>query len=218
MAASDTKKRILEAAQHEFAEHGYHGASIRNIAARAEVKLGAIRYHFGSKDDLFETVIARHGDEVARRRHELEADQDTSDNPLTIEDVVRSIIQPVLDVREETEDGLGFARLMANTVSDPGEQSARVTKAMLDQTTEEIVERLRRAAPGLSEIDQYWSFFLSIGTMAMACRNGDRLVRISQGVCDPDDHDEITQQLVTFAAGGIEALAKRSAGQKNPTD
>ena len=54
---SDGKSRILAAAEHEFSEHGYDGATTRAIAARAGVDAAAIHNHFGTKSDLFARVI-----------------------------------------------------------------------------------------------------------------------------------------------------------------
>jgi AcrR family transcriptional regulator len=211
MAASDTKKRILDAAQHEFAEHSYHGTSIRSIADRADVKLGAIRYHFGSKDDLFEAVLARHASAVSDIRKDLEDKQDESGKPPSIEEAVRILLQPVLDVRHNTEDGMAFARVVANTTSDPGEKTAVLTKKLFDPSTANMIKRLEQAAPGLDKADLYWAFFLSVGAMAMACRNGDRLSWLSEGLADPNDAAEMTENLITFAAGGVAALADKKA-------
>lgn len=49
----ETRRRILEAAIDSFAERGFHGASIREIAGRCEVTQGLVTYHFGSKDNLW---------------------------------------------------------------------------------------------------------------------------------------------------------------------
>ncbi|WP_105567519.1 TetR/AcrR family transcriptional regulator [Microbacterium halophytorum] len=48
---------IVSAAEAEFAEHGYDGATMRGIAARAGVDAAAIHHHFGTKADLFTTVV-----------------------------------------------------------------------------------------------------------------------------------------------------------------
>lgn len=49
----DTKTRILKAASKLFAEKGFEGTSIRDIAAAAEVNLAAINYHFKNKNNLY---------------------------------------------------------------------------------------------------------------------------------------------------------------------
>lgn len=50
---------LLQAARRAFAARGYAGASVRQIAGAAGVNLGLVRYHFGSKDKLYEQVIDR---------------------------------------------------------------------------------------------------------------------------------------------------------------
>lgn len=48
---------ILKAAEHEFAEYGYKGASINNIAQRAGLPKANIHYYFGSKQELYLKVL-----------------------------------------------------------------------------------------------------------------------------------------------------------------
>lgn len=55
---SGTRDAILDAARDLFAEHGYEGASMRAIAARAGVDTGLIRYFFADKQTLFATTMA----------------------------------------------------------------------------------------------------------------------------------------------------------------
>jgi AcrR family transcriptional regulator len=55
--AKATRARIIKAAARIFAEHGYEGASIRSIVARADVNGAAINYHFGSKEGLYRAVL-----------------------------------------------------------------------------------------------------------------------------------------------------------------
>lgn len=49
-----TKDQILEAALKEFADSGFEGASIRRIAAVADVNHCSIQHHFGTKRELWE--------------------------------------------------------------------------------------------------------------------------------------------------------------------
>lgn len=52
-----TRERILEAAIKEFAEHGFSGARIENIAGSAEANKQAIYYYFADKDDLYRHAL-----------------------------------------------------------------------------------------------------------------------------------------------------------------
>jgi AcrR family transcriptional regulator len=55
---ADTPTLITRAARRLFATHGYDGTSVREITAAAGTNLGAITYHFGSKQDLYNKVVA----------------------------------------------------------------------------------------------------------------------------------------------------------------
>jgi AcrR family transcriptional regulator len=57
--ARATRAALLDAALARFSAHGYDGASIRDITREAGANLGAVTYHFGSKEALFEAVVER---------------------------------------------------------------------------------------------------------------------------------------------------------------
>jgi AcrR family transcriptional regulator len=52
-----TRKRILDAATAEFAEHGIAGARVDRIAAAAQANKAQLYAYFGNKDKLFDTVL-----------------------------------------------------------------------------------------------------------------------------------------------------------------
>jgi AcrR family transcriptional regulator len=53
----DTKEKILEAAATLFAQKGFTGTSVRDIAQTAGVNLAAINYHFSNKKNLLTQVV-----------------------------------------------------------------------------------------------------------------------------------------------------------------
>lgn len=52
-----TANRIVECALSHFAENGYEGASLSNIADKVGIKTPSIYAHFKSKDELFLNII-----------------------------------------------------------------------------------------------------------------------------------------------------------------
>jgi len=56
-APASTKARILAAAEDVFAAKGFDGASTREIAARAQVNISSLHYHWESKETLYLAVF-----------------------------------------------------------------------------------------------------------------------------------------------------------------
>jgi AcrR family transcriptional regulator len=59
-----TKDALVEAAAEVFAQRGFHGASLDDIADAAGFTKGAVYSNFGNKEDLFFAVLQRHNDRV----------------------------------------------------------------------------------------------------------------------------------------------------------
>jgi AcrR family transcriptional regulator len=56
-ARRDRREDILKASLHLFAERGFHGTSMRDIARAADITEGLIYHYFASKRDLFRAII-----------------------------------------------------------------------------------------------------------------------------------------------------------------
>jgi AcrR family transcriptional regulator len=52
-----TRQRLLNAAAEAFAERGFHGATTREIAARGDVNIASLHYHFQDKRRLYLAVF-----------------------------------------------------------------------------------------------------------------------------------------------------------------
>jgi AcrR family transcriptional regulator len=64
VTATETRERLLRAAADAFAERGYDGTRVADIASSAGVSNGALYAHFGSKAELLVGALRAHG-----RRH-----------------------------------------------------------------------------------------------------------------------------------------------------
>jgi AcrR family transcriptional regulator len=62
----DTRKRLLDVATRLFSDRGFEGVTTREIAADANTTLPSIRHHFGSKEGLYQAVIASIAEEMAK--------------------------------------------------------------------------------------------------------------------------------------------------------
>jgi AcrR family transcriptional regulator len=66
-SADPVPERLLAAARELFTRQGYDGTSVREITSRAKANLGAVTYHFGSKQALYHAAIARMAEPLADR-------------------------------------------------------------------------------------------------------------------------------------------------------
>ncbi|MEP7167825.1 MAG: TetR family transcriptional regulator [Bacteroidota bacterium] len=53
----DKREHILNAAEELFAEYGFEGTSVRDLAKKAMVNIAMISYYFGSKEQLMKALI-----------------------------------------------------------------------------------------------------------------------------------------------------------------
>jgi AcrR family transcriptional regulator len=99
----DTKSRLIQAAYELFLKHGYHGTSMRDIAARAGLTVAATYNHFKNKDELFTSVLLAHHPYV----HILPALAEVQGE--TVEDFLRQGARRMIQVLGEKP---GFLKLM----------------------------------------------------------------------------------------------------------
>ena len=86
-----TRQKILDAAESEFSAVGLYGARVDSIAERAGVNKRMIYAHFGSKEQLYITVLTLVYNRMA------EADESLLGSSLSLEDMVRRIIVMYFD-------------------------------------------------------------------------------------------------------------------------
>lgn len=67
LTATQRRDLVLNAATRAFAEHGYQGASIQEIAERAGVVASVVYDHFSSKRELYLALLERHGRALVER-------------------------------------------------------------------------------------------------------------------------------------------------------
>lgn len=66
------KRGVLDGAVRQFTKVGYHGASVRDIAAESDVTVASLYYHFKSKQEILqEIMVAILQDVIAETRAAL---------------------------------------------------------------------------------------------------------------------------------------------------
>src|SRR4051812_18268513 len=88
-----TRQRILTAAAHVFAEHGYAAGTTNRIAEQARVSIGSLYQYYPNKDAILLELLTRHLDAgmATSRRRRADAPPDS------LEDVIRTHVRAVID-------------------------------------------------------------------------------------------------------------------------
>lgn len=202
-----TQTAILDAAEQVFAEAGFHGATTRAIAEGAGANAALIHYYFGSKENLYEAVIARRAGAINdERRARLAALHRAG--PPGLEALLDALLRPTIALgRDPARGGQHYARLLGHAASGTDARSRRLTGAHYNAIAETFIAEIAAAVPGLTPAGAVRGYLnaiaIGISLMAPTGRAGD----LSDGVLDETDLDRLIADAVRFIAAGIRALA-----------
>jgi AcrR family transcriptional regulator len=217
-----TRIQILDAAEGLFAEHGPEAVSIRAIADSAGVNLGAVNYHFVTKERLFEEIFRRRvvplNDERILLLDRVEAEVPRGKAP-QLEAVLEAFVTPSLKLAVEAA---GNARAMvvmqflSHAFSSPNE-SAFLAK-YYEPLRSRFIRAFMRSLPELSLSDVLWRYNFLVGSLIYAMGGPTRMTRPPQGMPSasrkaPKNQDRAVAELVAYAAAGF-----RSAPASQSTD
>ncbi|MBL9154344.1 MAG: efflux transporter outer membrane subunit [Verrucomicrobiales bacterium] len=220
-SASETRERILDAAEDLFAEHGFQGVSLRQITGMAGVNLAAVNYHFGSREalvmEVYSRVLGPINEQRLRLLDALEASAERAGTPVTVEGVLDAAFRPVMiDLPGSSETAPRFLRLAGACLSEKQDHSPEMMRRVFREVTERFVAALGRALPHLNEADVFWRLHFTVGVLLQALTQGDRLEWLSAGRCRVSDPAETMSQLIAYAAGGLKAPAVARKKGRSP--
>ncbi len=137
------RQRIIEAATAVFAENGYGGARVDEIAIRARVNKAMVYYHVGDKEQLYATVIAENVDRALATMQQAIAGADSPERKLRAvvsviaETAIHNPSLPPLILREIAAGGAAIPEFALRKMAEV----FRTVGAILRQGTEEGVFR-----------------------------------------------------------------------------
>lgn len=85
------RKQILDAAVRVFADRGYHGSRVGDIAADAGVAHGLLYHYFASKDDVLRTIFVENWGDLIARFHAVEASDEPA--PEKLEGIAKILLR-----------------------------------------------------------------------------------------------------------------------------
>lgn len=203
---SDTKTKILDAAERLITQFGPEKASLRKITEEAGVNVAAINYHFGSKNNMLSAIMARllnpTVDELLHGLERLMSDAAPALPPL--EAIIRCHLVPMLDFSFYHPDYESmFSRLH---VSYDDENIFRnQIRQITERTTKYYAECLIKVLSDVPE-ETIFKRLAIFKNMATGIMYGDRIMEESLEVLGIDkSREELLEEMVKFAAAGFRA-------------
>ena len=201
-----TRDRVLEVAERLFAERGLDAVSIRNITGAAGVNLGAINYHFGTKEQLIAAVFDRRmGPLTEERLRALEAaEKAAGDEPPKLEAVLEAIFRPAVEqTMDPKRGGSIFGKLMARCLVEPNPVVEEAMRGHFEPVVRRFDAALLRVMPKLTPEDVFWRMHLLIGALHHSLLMLDR--KPPRGISLRMDAKIYVKRFVAFAAATFRA-------------
>ncbi|MBO0839944.1 MAG: TetR/AcrR family transcriptional regulator [Sciscionella sp.] len=99
MTGSQRRQQLLDVARELFAEKGFDGTSVEEIANRAGVSKPVVYEHFGGKEGIYAVVVDREMQELLDK---IVGELETDDHPRVL---LESAARALLDYVESSSDG-----------------------------------------------------------------------------------------------------------------
>ena len=212
-AEDGTRDRILRTAERLFAERGFNGVSVRELAAAAQVNIASIGYHFENKEGLLSEVYRRHCEPMIHERlRGLEAATRLR-GKARIAAIIEAFVRPALR-QVEVEDGETFIRLRAVLSGENSELLEKLVAENFDQSSTAFIDELCACLPRLSRTDVCWRFHFLLGTIYYTAAGPHRITAFSNGRCDPSNTEEVIKELVPIMTRAFLAPAIVRTGRK----
>jgi AcrR family transcriptional regulator len=209
---SDTRARILDAAERLFVERGLEATTLRMITAEAQANIASVNYHFGSKEALIEELFRRRLTWLNEQRlaelDKLEAA--AGDAPVKPRLIVEAFFGVAIRMAADVDGGgRSFMRLLSRTYTEP----AAFVKNFLAEEYAEVLARFKaaffKALPDVPQEEFLWRFHFMLGAMSYAVSGADAINVVGgDGKLQFDnagDPDALYARLMSFLIGGLRA-------------
>jgi AcrR family transcriptional regulator len=207
---AETIEQILDAAETLFSKHGLYGVTLKDVAKRVGVHHTLLNYYFKDKKKLFDAVFARRAVISSERRMKAldEYAASTGGKP-TVEGALRAFLDCDLDLYIEGDAGWrNYAALGAQVANTP-EWGAELMDKHFDPVVLQLINLLKKALPGSSKEDIFWSYHFVSGALMLTLARTGRIDKLSGGACKSEDFAAVKQRMSSFMAGGFLAVYRQ---------
>jgi AcrR family transcriptional regulator len=213
LARSDSRERILDAAERLFAEQGVVATSLREIGIHARANPGSIYFHWKTKAELVRDVFRRRLEPLdAERLRRLDAaERASAPDPAPLPEVLAALVGPMLWIASGADrGGPGFVRLLGRTYNEPDRDLVRMLRRDHGATLERFRASLARALPDLPEEQLFARFHFALGAIAYTLGSGASWQLAAGRRRRPAPAHDVLRELMPFLVAGFAAPSAAS--------
>lgn len=219
---TDTRIRLLDAAEQLFARQGVETTTLRQVTSLAQANIAAVNYYFGGKDGLVEEVFRRRLSGMNLERiAELDRLETLAEGqPLKPHQIVEAFFGVALrmaeaDVANKAATGnQAFLHLLSRSNTTPDQ----FIRHFLAEEHAAVLGRFKtalfRSLPGVPKTEILWRFHFMLGAASYAISGVDGLSLMADWKEDTDDQKKLPARLMAFLLGGLRAPLPDTATQQ----
>lgn len=201
----ELRGKILDHAEVVFARDGYLGSSTRQIAVRAGVTQGLVRYYFATKEQMYREVFLRRGKLLATQRLDLLEKLVNTNKPFGVRDVLMAYLEPQWDMKYDEKWGTAFAGLQARLHSEPEKQALQLRREIYDGPVKRYLEVLGPLLPHIPATILSVRMSFLVGTYMFMLNDLGRIGDFTDGQVTSLGKQEMLEHLVSFLSAGMRA-------------
>lgn len=205
MQKVDTKTKILNAAEQLFAERGFADTSLRLITSQAEVNLASVNYHFGSKKELIQAVLARYLEVFVPGLTSALNALNQSEQRIDQRNVFECLVSPLLALNAFKHRGTTtFLQLLGRGyIENQGHLRWFIT-THYGEIMELFNQAVQNANPHLSKEEIFWRLHFTLGTVVFTMASSKALIDIAKAdFNDEVDIEGLIRKVIPFIAAGV---------------
>lgn len=199
-------EQILDAAEYLFSEHGFHGVTLKDVAARVGVRPSLLHYYFDDKRGLFDAVFDRRAVVTRDRRlAALDAYEAACGGEPTVEGALHAYLDTDLDLYISGGEGWRNWGALGGQLSNT-KFGAELLDEHFDPVVLRLLDLLKRAMPGVPPEEVFWGYHFVTGSLLLTLSRTGRIDRLSEGLCRSDDFEAVKARMARFMAAGFREL------------
>lgn len=202
-----TKERILNAAEQLFCDLGFDNTSLRAITSEADVNLASVNYHFGSKKQLIQEVLARYLQVLMPALDSKIKKLVDEPSSVSTELLFGALVDPLLSLENVRPNGTRvFVQLFARAYYESQGHLRRFITSHYKSELKNLNKALLLSVPHLEASEVFWRWHFALGSCVFTMASSRALSEIAAAEYEQKMQiEDLIKKVIHYVAAGFSA-------------